>query len=69
MDYEFPNDSMVPRTNCKLGCTIASIANVYCFSHLGFAAGSSAGETGRSAAAVLRHRLLHNIRQDFIHHG
>ncbi|KAL0020958.1 hypothetical protein WJX79_008557 [Trebouxia sp. C0005] len=32
-------------------------------------AGSSAGETGSNAAAVLRHRLLHNIRQDFIHHG
>ncbi len=53
----------------KIGHTIASIATVYCFSHLDCAAGSSAGETGRSAAAVLRHRLLHNIRQDFIHHG
>jgi hypothetical protein len=69
MGYEIRNDNMVPRTNCKLGHTIASSAIVYCFSHLDFAADSSAGETGRSAAAVVRHRLLHNIRQDFIHHG
>ena len=53
----------------SLGHTVATIARVYSFSHLGFAAGSSAGETGSNAAAVLRHRLLHNIRQDFIHHG
>ena len=32
-------------------------------------AGSVSREAGPSAAAMLRHRLLHNIHQDFVHHG
>ncbi|KAL3148974.1 hypothetical protein ABBQ32_001830 [Trebouxia sp. C0010 RCD-2024] len=32
-------------------------------------AGGTSGQTGPTATATLRQRLLHNIRQDFIHHG
>ena len=46
-------------------------SQVLCFSgsgcHFGLpAVGSDAGE---APSAAIRHRLLHNIRKDFIHHG
>ena len=52
-----------------MSCACSSVLDLPESTNYMFGAGSSAGESGSSAAALLRHRLLHNIRQDFIHHG